>query len=89
MAARQGDLGLLEERFQKIFWGMEHRDLKTVACCVVVIDGRETRSFTTVSAGDHAEILFIEQVNTFIGEIQLIGPVQRVDITLEEPMLHV
>ncbi len=83
MAARQGDLGLLEERFQKIFWGMEHRDLKTVACCVVVIDG-ERRSFTTVSAGDHAEILFIKQVNTIIGEIQLIGPgpVQRVDITI-------
>ncbi len=70
MAARQGDLGLLEERSQKIFWGMEHRDLKTVAFSIVVIDG-ERREITTVNKNKiHAEILFIRQARMLMGQTQ-------------------
>ncbi len=82
MAAPLGDLELLEERFQKIFWGMEYHDLLTIAFSVVVIDGKR-REITTVNENKiHAEIQFIEQVKTFIRSRQLIGPIQGVDITI-------
>ncbi len=82
MAAHLGDLGLLEEDNQKIFWGMTHHDLSTIAFSVVVIDG-ERREITTVNKKKiHAEIRFIKRVEQV--ESLLMGRSVNIEINLSK-----
>ena len=67
MAEPLGDLALLQERFQKIFWGgVPFSEQSTVASSIVVINGVMTPITTESSRGIHAEINFITPANVLL-----------------------